>query len=123
MASSILNSVYIEPTRPYSQKELQNMRLELFKELKLSETQAFHKKCKHSYFVKSNGKKEQDIKENDIHGNCSVCWKFNKTDSNLKNRASNLIEVYIKYVKEPQSEYTFDIYDLEMVFYKWLYKD
>ena len=62
MASSILNSVYIEPTRPYSQKELQNMRIELFKELKLSETRAFHKKCKHSYFVKSNGKKEQDIK-------------------------------------------------------------
>jgi hypothetical protein len=123
MATSILDSVYIEPTRPYSQKELQNMRLELFKELKLSETQAFHKKCKHSYYVKSNGKKEQDIKENNVNGNCSVCWKFNKTDTNLKNKADNLIDVYMKHVKELPSEYTFDTYDLEMVFYKWLYKD
>ena len=123
MASSILNSVYTEPTRPYSQTELQNMRLELFKELKLSEIQAFHKKCKHSYYVKSNGKKEQDIKENEIHGNCSVCWKFNKTDISLKDKANNLIDVYSKYIREQQTGYTFDTYDLEMVFYKWLYKD
>ena len=51
---SILESEYVEQTRPYSQHELADIRTSLYKQLRLSKEKAYHSKCKHSYFVKEN---------------------------------------------------------------------
>ena len=121
---SILETEYIKPTRPYSYNELYDRQKKLYKYLKLSNIKAEHKKCKHFYFVKENGRKEKDIKEQnspDI-GNCSCCWKLNKTPKYLKNKAYDIVDLYCnRFYDNP--EITYSLLDLETVFYKWLYTE
>ena len=91
--TSVLESDYIEPTRPYSQNELKDMRLALYRNLRLGSVTARHEKCGHIYLTKQNGRKEKEIRETgdvDI-GKCSACWKISKTPSQLRNKAKNLI--------------------------------
>jgi len=128
---SILKTEYKEPTRPYSQKELQSIQNKLYKDLYLSNVEARHQNCGHKYLVKKNGRKEKDILENislnpdkyiidnsDV-GNCSVCWKLNKTPNKYKDKATNIIYWYNRINNDNYLSY-FDI-NVENIYYKWLY--
>ena len=120
---SILDSDYEEPNRPISSNELNDLQKKIYNDLKLSSIIALHDKCKHFYFVKKNGKKEKDIKEKNLHGNCSVCWKLYKTPKSLKNKARDVIDCYSKLFSNEIVKYTYKYYDLENTFYNWLYID
>jgi hypothetical protein len=125
MTTSILEKDYIEPTRPYSQKELEYIRTNTFRSMRIGQTRAIHKKCNHFYYVKENGRKEKEIKEENSSdvGNCSVCWKFNKVPKHLKGLARNLIDEYNKRCYEVPTYLTYEIVDLEITFVKWLYEE
>jgi hypothetical protein len=75
--------------------------------------------------VKEHGRKEKEIKEakSDDVGNCSVCWKVNKTHRDLKSIARNLTNEYQKRFKEPTTYFTYEDVDLETTFVKWLYEE
>ena len=123
-SESILDSEYVEPNRPVSQNELSEMRVNLYRTLRLSKVRAEHKKCGHFYFVHKNSKKELEIlktKELDT-GNCSVCWKQYSMSKDLKNKAVSLTNTYCHaFFNEPEYM-TYRKIDLETVFYKWLYE-
>lgn len=125
MTTSILEQEYIEPDRPYSQRELQYNRNRVFRSLRIGKTRAHHKRCDHFYYVKENGRKEKEIKEtkNEDVGNCSVCWKFNKTPRRVKARARNLINSYCSQFYDPPKYMSYETSDLETIFYKWLYEE
>jgi hypothetical protein len=119
---SILESDYIEPTRPYSQDELRDMRLHLYRQLKLGKEKAYHNKCRHVYITKENSKKEKEIKDNspDI-GNCSVCWKVSKTHNSIRHKAYDLVKAYNSEFSSEPEHLTYNLIDLENIYYRWLY--
>ena len=123
---SVLELEYVKQSRPYSQNELSYLRNNLYINLKLGKERTSHSKCEHFYYVKENSRKEKEILEknkSDNIGNCSVCWKVNKTPENLRNKAEDLVEIYsYTFYKNPEN-YTYDLLDLETTFYKWLYFD
>ena len=51
---SILESTYVEPNRPISINEIENLRKTFYKNYNISSTIAKHKNCNHFYFVKKN---------------------------------------------------------------------
>ena len=57
--TSTLESVYYHPTRPYSQNELNQMRVSLHTNIKLGKKMANHQRCVHIYLTKNNGRKEK----------------------------------------------------------------
>ena len=121
---SILESEYIEESRPYSQHELKYLRDILYKRVNLGPHYCFHDKCKHFYIVKNNSRKEKEIIETNTDknvGNCSVCWKLNKTPKHLKDKAYNIVNQYCDEFYNNHDFYTYNLHDLESVFYKWLY--
>ena len=120
---SILESEYIEQNRPYSKNELSDMRAFLYKQLKLGTEKAYHDKCKHYYIVKVNSKKEKEIVDNSTNiGNCSVCWKMSKTPINIKHKAYELIKLYSEnFNGVDPSCLSYDLIDIENIFYRWLY--
>lgn len=122
---SALESEYIEPTRPYSLNELAYTRERLFKSMRIGKVRAEHKKCRHFYFVKENGRREKEIKESGSNdtGYCSVCWKLGKTPRYLKSRGQDLVNSYSNRLYEEPKFLTYDIMDLESVFYRWLYEN
>lgn len=125
---SILELEYKEPQRPYSKLELNDMRKNLYKQLKLSSIKSHHSKCDHFYYVKENGRKEKEIKEKDTEydvGNCSCCWKLHNTPNYLKNKAYEMVVIYNNTFKNEKedSKYNYTLLDLETTFYKWLYLD
>jgi hypothetical protein len=125
MTTSILEKDYIEPDRPYSQAELKYNKSNIFRSMRIGTTRAHHKKCDHFYYVKENGRKEKEIKEancSDV-GNCSVCWKFNKTPTNLKESCKLLIYEYQKRFYEAPEYLSYENTDLEITFVKWLYEE
>lgn len=124
-STSVLESNYFEPTRPYSQDELSDMRINLFKKFHLSNTRAEHIRCGHFYNVIINGKKEKDINTTNVtdSGNCSVCWKLNKTPVALQNNAYNLVSEYCDTFFQRPKRLSHPIIDLENSFYKWLYNE
>lgn len=124
--SSPLESKYIEATRPYSQKELQINTEMLYKKLRIGKTVAHHTKCQHFYLVKKNGRKEKEIIESNTDvdvGNCSVCWKINKTPKNLKNSAIELTNEFMNRLYTKPEYLTYNLLDLETTFYNWLYEE
>ena len=120
---SALEKEYIPQNRPYSQDELENMRLNIHKTLRLSDVMAKHN-CNHFYLVKSGGKKEKEIIESELAniGNCSVCWKLKNTPKHLKNMADDMISIYFSAFETKPEYLTYDLVDLENIFYNWLYK-
>ena len=88
--TSVLESDYIKPTRPYSSNELSDMRNNFF---------------------------------NNNVGNCSCCWKLSKTPNNLLQKAEDLVNIYSTKFNEYPSFFTYDLIDIEICFYKWLYVD
>jgi len=121
--TSVLESDYIKPARPYSSNELSDIRNNFLKKCNLSNIIASHKNCGHFYFVKENGRKEKELNENDNVGNCSCCWKLSKTPNNLVQKAEDLINIYCTRFNDYPSSFTYDLIDIEICFYKWLYVD
>ena len=116
---SILDQEFPLQSRPYSQNEL-NFLLEQNKNrLNLSTLFAEHHECKHKYLVKSNGRKEKDIKDRISNGNCSVCWRLSKVPKHNYDRACYLLDRY----NELAYDYclSYDNVMCEILFYKWLY--
>ena len=123
---SILESEFIKPTRPYSQNELKFMRNGLYKNINLGNNRICHTKCNHFYYVKKNSRKEKELKEknrNENIGNCSVCWKLSKTPKYLKDNANEMVRYYCKSFYDDNENYSYDLFDLENVFYRWLYQE
>lgn len=121
--TSILESSYLEPTRPYSQKELNISREKMYKYLKLSQNRTHHTKCGHFYKVKINSRKEAKMKETnnaDDVGNCSVCWRLKNTERYLYDNALNVISIFSNKFRTEPTYLTYDMLDVETVFYKWL---
>lgn len=122
--TSVLEQEYIEPTRPYSQDELLNMRDKLYRKLRLGQNMACHNRCGHFYLLKKNGRKEKEMLEKGLQdiGNCSVCWKIKNTSKELKDTAKDLVEGYCStYYNTPKLNYS--NIDLENVYYTWLYEE
>ena len=123
--TTILESEYVEPTRPYSQDELKQMRQKLYRNLRLGKMLAHHQRCDHLYLAKQNGRKEKEMYEqesNDV-GNCSVCWKIGKTQVNLREKARGLAQTYYNTFYEEPKYITYDKVDLENLYYRWLYEE
>ena len=123
--STILENEYIQPKRPYSQNELKENRQKLYRDLRLGKRIAHHRRCEHFYIVKQNSRKEKEMQENgtcDI-GNCSVCWKINKTPKHLHDKAAHLINSYNEVFYQDPKYITYNIINLENLFYRWLYEN
>ena len=123
--TSALESDYIEPSRPYSQSELKDMRSALYRNLRLGLVIAQHEQCGHMYLTKQNGRKEKEIREscNADVGKCSACWKISKTPRQLRNKATNLALDYRDTFSCQPEFLSYRKIDLETVYYKWLYED
>ena len=125
-SESILNSVWSDPERPYSQLELK----EMFERLMLSASHwVQHDRCGHRYFVKTNGVKYKQLNEfPEIrdHGNCSVCWKVRKTPREIRDVAvefMDYIEDEFPNMSLDNGRLTLYKYKVFEIFYTWLYKE
>jgi hypothetical protein len=125
MNVSVLEKNYEEAKRPYSMNELLDTRNINISRLRLGQTLIKHTECNHVYLAKLNGKKEKEVSENKIlNGNCSVCWKLNRTPNKLKESAKSLINDYMNTCQtkfNPPKHYAY--LELENDFYTWLYKE
>jgi hypothetical protein len=124
--ASILEKEYKEAERPYSQNELKYMRDLTRKKLRLSNTRAEHGICGHFYYVLKNGRKEKEILESNCSdtGNCSVCWKVNKTrPKRLSESAKDLVYNYCNVFCEEPKFLSYNTVYLETTFYTWLYEE
>lgn len=110
--------------RPYSQLELQYKQKMLYKTLNLSNKKVCHKKTRYFYFVKKNGKKENEMIEKNCCdvGNCSVTWKLLKIPKEDKTQTLNLINDYMDNFYDEPKYLTPYLANLEYDFYNWLYK-
>ena len=61
--TSILEAEYVEPTRPYSQKELMHRRERLYRKFRLGEYIARHQRSGYFYRVRVNRRKEREMIE------------------------------------------------------------
>ena len=123
--SSILETEYKKAERPYSQNELKYLHESLHKKLRLSKIRAEHEHCGHYYHVLKNSRKEKEITETECkdNGNCSVCWKINKTKSKkLSELARNLVYHYCSTFYDENPVLSYNNMDLETAFYSWLYE-
>ena len=115
---TILELKYIPPTRPYSQKELLKMHENLFNSLKIGNNYVYlDDSCYHFYFTKSviSNKNKSSL--------CLVCKKMKETNKNLLGTAERLIEEYNKnFFKKPE-KLSYDLIDIENIYYRWLYKN
>ena len=127
---TVLDEDYEKPKRPFSQKELQSLKVKYAYQLKLSREMVHHTKSNYKYYVKRFGNKEKtivEIKKNDIEhyntdiGNCSVSWKIAKTHPQYKNYVK---EITCQYMDTHDKERLthFDV-ELFRVFYTWLYHE
>jgi len=125
MTSTILEKEYVEPTRPYSQKELSDRRQRLYRSLRLGKHIVRHQRSGFFYRVRANGRKEREMIETNSEdvGNCSVSWKLSKTPNYLKDRALDLVEHYTECFQNEPKILTYRLVDLEETFYRWLYED
>ena len=123
--TSILESDYIPPDRPYSQNELKFLRNRTLKYLRVGYYMVKHQECGHFYYAKKLGRKEQQLIEHpedrDV-GNCSVCWKIKRTPHHIKRVAKNMVNIYCEDFKQVD-RLSYVLLDLEKCFYTWLYKE
>jgi len=123
---SVLEKKYIDPERPYSSEELNDIRKKFIRYLRVGNVVIRHDSCGHSYLAKSNGRKEKEAIDSNGQnlGSCSVCWKINRTPKNLRNNAQELVDIYME---TPSCNFAppvaFSYVDLEKDFYTWLYNE
>ena len=122
--TSILESEYVAPTRPYSQDELAYLRQKLYQRLRIGKHRVEHRKSGYFYYAKQNSRKEKELQESNTTdvGNCSVSWKISKTPGHLRDQTIDLAEVYCRTFYEEPQYMTYEKYDLEKTFYLWLYE-
>uniref|UniRef100_A0A6C0EKJ4 Uncharacterized protein n=1 Tax=viral metagenome TaxID=1070528 RepID=A0A6C0EKJ4_9ZZZZ len=122
---SVLEKQYVEAERPYSQKELENLRQRMRRRLYLGTVLIEHENCGHFYYARANSRKEREARETGQKnvGNCSVCWKINRTPRRLKGRAKDLVDEYCRTLHEDPQYWTYYLHDLESDFYFWLYNE
>lgn len=126
MSNTVLINDYEGPSRPYSQKELNNLRESFFRRLGIGNVRIEHSNsCGHFYFTKTNGKKEKESKEKGVSdvGNCSVCWKISKTPRNLKTNAHDLVYYFSTAFYDVPTTLDHGLFTLEHDFYTWLYNE
>ena len=121
---SCLYNEWVEPERPYSQRELDTLENDFFEKMQLStELSTLHNGCGHAYLVKKNGAKFKDLlaepEMRDV-GNCSVCWKLGRTPRELRYLANDFIRIYNL---EASTRKTFYDYQVKRTFYTWLYNE
>jgi hypothetical protein len=116
---------YTEPDRPFSRLELMQLRNDLDKHLRIGNVLAQHKKCKHWYRVRINGKKAKQISEEKVNdcGNCSICWKVNTVPKNMRQNTWGMVNEYLNVWKNDQDVLSHYAVNIESVFYRWLYED
>ena len=122
---SILLEKFPEAARPYCQRELRDMRVDTKHSLRLSDHQAEHPKSRYFYYVKRGGRKEEQLNQQPDKrnvGSCSVCWKLEHTDPELRDYAMDLINNYMYTFEKEPDMLTFDKVMLERFFYTWLYE-
>lgn len=124
---SVLEQKYTEPTRPFSVLELENIRKQYLKSLKVGGYRVYHKKCNHFYNAKEHSRKENKLKvcfekENVDIGNCSVCWKLYRTPIHIKRTATDLVESYVNEFYQTLLDITHHKIFIEKNFYEWLYE-
>ncbi len=97
MSTSVLEKTCSYEDRPYSRKELESLHRNLLRRMRIGNIYISHPDCNHGYYCKAGGKKEKDMKESNGEntGNCSVCWKLNRTPKKLKKAARDLINYYM----------------------------
>ena len=120
---SILESEYIPPSRPYSGNEITDLHNNFNRRLHLSEHRAYHSECSHFYHVTKGGRKETSLLASGDSGNCSVCWKLNKTPRHIRNNAYDLVNAYSTTFENTDIPLYYGTYDLEHAFYIWLYRE
>jgi hypothetical protein len=126
MSTSVLEKTGSDANRPYSHKELEALHKSLLRRLRIGTVYVTHPECNHGYYCRANGRKEKDVKESNGQnvGNCSVCWKLNRTPKRLKNVARDLVEYYMH--RSPDSynpPASYFCLELETDFYTWLYNE
>jgi hypothetical protein len=126
MNTSVLEKTSSNEGRPYSRKELELLHKNLLRKMRIGSVYVSHPECGHGYYCKAGGRKEKDVTESKGQniGNCSVCWKFNRTPKRLKNAAKDLINYYSN--RSPESYNSPSVYfsiELETDFYTWLYNE
>jgi hypothetical protein len=119
--SSVLEKKYKEPERPYSQRELTELEKKWKKTLRVGEYVVNHTDCHHSYLARVGGKKELEAIQSGNVGNCSVCWKIKRTPKKLKEKAKYLVNMYMSIPTD--SSLSYDIVEIQMDFYTWLYNE
>ena len=127
---TVLDEDYKSPERPFSQKELQSLKIKYAYQLKLSREMVYHTKSNYKYYAKRFGNKEKTIlenKKNDVEdyntdiGNCSVSWKIAKTHPRYKEYAKELTSQYMD--THDKERLTHLDVELFRVFYTWLYHE
>ena len=114
---SILLSPYIPQKRPYSQKELFKMHIDILNEFKL--TEEFTNICeKHIYY-----KKESVSKNYKYSKSCLACKKLKQMKENEQRQVDTMINEYNEKFSTFPEKLTYDLIDLENVYYKWLYRE
>jgi hypothetical protein len=121
--SSVLDSVYEQPTRPYAKDELTDMRVDMREKIRLGELRADHSRCEHFYYTRAKSRKEKAIMEtgNTDSGACSVCYNLGKTSKQHKRSAMELVDAYWNAFHEEPEEMTHGLLDIENCFYTWLF--
>lgn len=122
---SILHTEWIEPDRPYSQKELTDMEEKLYTKLQVDkDVFVKHEDCGHYYRVKKNGVRYKQLLSDPTNidvGNCSVCWKITKTPRKLSYLVDDFVSLHNDGINsDRKSLYTFQI---NKIFYTWLYNE
>lgn len=124
MNQSVLEMDNIKPFRPYSRKELNSNRYNLFRSLRVGKVMINHSECNHKYFARANGRKEKDATDGVSVGNCSVCWKINRTPRRIKELAIKLVEDYNSLDQTAfEGCGSYETFVLESNFYTWLYSE
>lgn len=122
--TSVLNSVWTEPARPYSHRELHDSQKDFLHHLRLSRDWVHHSECGHRYFVKHNGVKHKLMLEASDRnvGNCSVCWKLRQTPDELIDCAYMFVDSYMDLGDDPERP-PLDVkaYEITKIYYTWLY--
>lgn len=115
---SVLLTDWEEPSRPFSRKEIEFLHGKLFEKLMISEMIVHHPECGHKYRVKKNGVKHKQLLEDpENRGNCSVCWKIQKTPRRLKDAAHEFVGL----AESGRTDYFG--YTVNSIFYTWLYNE
>lgn len=143
---SILNTQWDEPERPFSQKELEDLGQKLYTYIQLSKFFVKHTECGHVYRIKKNGVRFKELmngeggmsdtesEENDTEtdeltkiftdvGNCSVCWKQHNSPRELSSTIDEFVRIYGEEIDKPTHRKSYYLYQVEKIFYTWLYKE